>query len=406
MAKPTISKTSCNKFCAIPWNELVYTSQYNYGVCCKWQDDGNLIATSNSATDHYHSDRMADLRQRMINGEDIPECSPCWEDEANGKFSMRNRRNQHYYGKADLRVDSQEVESIIANTVNGMYSVDNLHGMHISTGDKCQLRCIDCSPAFSRSIYKDYERLGWDKNFKARRVITTDRKNNELAHWQSIKDNSRNLKIIRLTGGEPSINTHFVDYLNWCVDQGIAQDVEIHLPTNCVNIKPALIEPLTHFKKTMFSLSVDGVGDLDEYLRYPTNWNKKVKHIEQLIDLFPYSGIHTVVYSLNVLQIDQLFHWGQQFPVVHNFEMLNYPEELSVRHLPNDLKQQALEKIHSLNLDNANDFTKHSVLAVADRLQESGDLQQWNKCKEIIKAYDSIRKKSLHNIIAEFKKIG
>ena len=390
----------------MPWHELVYTSQFKYGVCCKWKDDGHLITTDQSSQEHYSSKRMKDLRKRMIAGEEIPECSPCWEDEYNNKFSMRMRRNLHYYGTGNLHIDSDEVKSTLDQTSNGDYHVNNLHGMHISTGDKCQLRCIDCSPAFSRSILKDYAKLGWDENFKARRIITTDAKTDEHAHWQSIKNNSKNLKIIRLTGGEPSINQHFTDYLNWCVDQNIAQYVEIHLPTNCVNIKQSFIEPLKHFKKTMFSLSVDGIGDLDEYLRYPTNWNKKVKHINQLIELFPESGIHTVIYSLNVLHIDQLFRWGSQFSIDHQFEMLSYPEELSIRHMPDNLKQIALDKINRIDLSTGTELAKNGIQAVANRLTESGDPAQWAKCVDIIAGYDKIRRKSLTKIIPEFKILG
>ena len=402
------------KFCAIPWNELVFGSQMKYSVCCKWQEHQVENTDSDKpASDHYNSSQMKDLRQRFIEGSAIPECKACWEDEDNGRFSMRMRRNQHYYGKADVRIGDKEIQDIIENTKDGKYNIDNLHGLHISTGDKCQLRCIDCAPAYSRSILKDYKKLGWDKNFKARRHVTEviDMRHREQAHWNSIKENSKNLKIIRLTGGEPSINNHFVSYLKWCVDNKIAQDVEIHIPTNAVNIKDSFLEPLKHFKKVMFSLSVDGVGDLDEYVRYPTNWAKKIENIEKIIKLFPYSNIHTVVYALNVFHIDKIYNFGEQFPINHSIELLTYPDELSVRHLPESIKKEIIEKLKSLLPVSSDSKTIYSfdkkqyslngLSAVKARLLESGKEDQWQKCKSIVQSYDTIRKKPLNVILGK-----
>ncbi len=400
------------KFCAIPWNELVYGSQMNYSVCCKWQEHDDKNTNSDKpAVEHYNSARMKNLRQRFIEGAPIPECKACWEDEDNGRFSMRMRRNQHYYGKADISIDDDVVKNVVQQTVDGGYNTNDLHGLHISTGDKCQLRCVDCAPAYSRSILKDYKKLGWDKNFKARRHVTQviDLRQREQAHWDSIRENSRNLKIIRLTGGEPSINNNFVDYLKWCVKNKIAQEVEIHIPTNAVNVKDSFLEPLKEFKKVMFSLSVDGVNDLDEYVRYPTNWSKKIDNVEKMIKLFPHSNIHTVVYALNVFNLENIYKFGEQYPINHSIELLTYPDELSVRHLPNHIKDEVIKKLQPLLSEtsaskNIHDLDKkqyslNGLSAVVSRLREPGTEEQWQKCKSIVKAYDTIRKKPLNSIL-------
>ena len=399
------------KFCAVPWNELVYSSQMNYSVCCKWQEHSNKNISSSSPTlDHYNGEEMKQLRSRFIRGEQIPECRACWEDEENGRFSLRMRRNQHYHGRDDLYIGDDEIKHIIDDTkTDGSYNTNNIHGLHISTGDKCQLRCIDCSPAYSRSILKDYERLGWDKNFKARRYITDKKMFDEDAHWNSVKENSKNLKIIRLTGGEPSIDKKFEEYLNWCVVENIAQDVEIHIPTNAVNVKDSFLEPLKKFKKVMFSLSVDGIGELDEYLRYPTRWDKKIQNIEKIIDLFPHSNIHTVVYSLNVLALDKIYNWAKSFDVLHSIELLTYPDELSIKHLPDPIKQKALDRIQPIiknhngsvspNKYDKKEYSLNGLSAVVKRLSMPGDSAQWNRCTDIIKSYDTIRRNPLNQII-------
>lgn len=406
----TITNQKNNKFCPVPWNELHTTSQYQYLACCKWLDTSdNNVYTTSPAIEHYNSKQMKDFRLRMIAGDKLPECQGCWTDEDNGNISPRMRRNLHYYGKHDVRFDDSAVESVVKNTaVDGSYNLDNMHALQINTGDKCQLRCIDCSTAYSRSIKKDYEKLGWKDDFKSRRLIASDlgdRSTVEKLHWKHLKENTNDqLKIIRVSGGEPSIDKYFIDYLNYCVDIGISKNVEILLHTNGVNLKKEFLEPLTHFSKVTFNISVDGVGKLDEYLRYPTNWDKKLKNIQTAVKLFPHCGFNTIAYSLNVLALDEVCYWAKEFAVDHHIEMLNYPDELNVVHLPQELKTKAIDKLETLlKTYNESDRIAINVNAVINRLKQNGNSSQWEKSRNIIQSYNTIRKHSLESIIPEFK---
>ena len=89
------------KFCSVPWRELTFSSQNQYSVCCKWDESKavGLIDSNNNIDEHWNGKLMKDLRQKFINGDDIPECSWCWKDEKANKVSARLRRNQHYYGQ-------------------------------------------------------------------------------------------------------------------------------------------------------------------------------------------------------------------------------------------------------------------------------------------------------------------
>ena len=112
------------KFCSVPWRELTFSSQNQYSVCCKWDESKSvgLVDSNNSINEHWNGKLMKDLRQKFINGDNIPECAWCWKDEKANKVSARLRRNQHYYGQADIIFSSNTMHHIedINEVVKGM----------------------------------------------------------------------------------------------------------------------------------------------------------------------------------------------------------------------------------------------------------------------------------------------
>ena len=113
------------KFCSVPWRELTFSSQNQYSVCCKWDESKSvgLVDSNNSINEHWNGKLMKDLRQKFINGDNIPECAWCWKDEKANKVSARLRRNQHYYGQAD-RYNNFTTHSLFAPYITkiGLYN--------------------------------------------------------------------------------------------------------------------------------------------------------------------------------------------------------------------------------------------------------------------------------------------
>lgn len=409
-----------NKFCAVPWNELYITSNGSYGMCC--MEDQNSIndrmTLEYPVATHWNSDYMKQVRSDFIQGNNLSQCRQCWTEEENGKISGRMRRNQQYYGTPDIRIGDDIIKDTLLQTDTNGFTSTPIKGLFLNIGNLCQLRCAHCSPSWSRSILKDYKKLGWDINRNNRRemrptdLVNDPKKHNEYL-WSHIKEISPTVRWIRVSGGEPSISREFLDFLNWYAEQGYAKDATIFIATNAVNIKKEFIDALKSFRQVKLELSVDGVGAVDEYLRYPTNWAKKESNIDQLIKEFPESIIHTTVYSMNIGDLANLIKWAETKPVLHSIQCLYYPDYLSIQHLPdlykeeikNQLSRYSLSESYVLSDDyDRINYRNNAVAGVIGKLSLDRDPAKWAETQNTIKSYNTIRPKSLESIIPSLKK--
>lgn len=392
------------KFCSVPWNELYLGPNGAYDVCCFAKDNhSDRINIDQSIEFYRNSAGLRQLRKDFINGKSISMCNWCWREEESGNVSGRMRRNQRYFSKGDLRVGDAEIQSLVNSTNSDGSTNQPVLGLHFYVGNQCQLRCIDCNPTYSRSILKDYDRLGWSINFKTRKEfrdldLANDRNLHTYHLWQRVGEVADNVQWLQISGGEPTLSTELLNFLQDFAQRGYASRTALLLNTNCVNIKQSFIDAMKPFKMVRLNLSVDGVGKVDEYLRYPTNWNKKEKIIDQLLNEFEGSTISTTVYNLNVADLPNMLDWVASKNVDHSIITLSYPEELQIQNLPTEYKQEIIDNL--LNFEHRH----HAVTSIINQLQHPCDPVHWQKTKDIVNSYDSIRPFKLEQAVAGFQK--
>lgn len=407
-----------HKFCTIPWTELYSNSLGNYGLCCmeNVKYSGSKLPITAPVELHWNSDYMKSVRQRFVQGGDLPECNQCWAEEDAGKVSVRNRRNLRYVGIADPSISDSAIEKILNSTTESGFTTFKPLALHFSVGSVCQLRCIQCSPSYSRSILKDYEKLGWNVEYKNRRNFkyfdaVLDQQTIDSNLWNNLKSFAgEGIEWIQVTGGEPNLSKPLFEFLQWCIDNDFAKNISIVLNSNGVNIKSEFLSLLEKFKLVLLNVSVDGVELLDEYIRYPTKWEEKEKNITEIMCRFPKSSIVTTVSSLNVNELGPLVEWSIEKNYLHNFILLTDPESLSVRHLPNHIKYLAKEKLSSVlkNINSKNvessDFynktlyIKNGIESVLSYIDQPGDTEQWEQFLTIVEGYDKIRSFTLKSV--------
>lgn len=352
---------------------------------------------------------MIKVREKFLRGDPVPECEICWNQERNGKESMRMRRNQRYLGHTEA--DPKDL-ALFAEHID---SCDLIQGLNLSVGNQCQLRCITCNPSYSRNIKKDYDKLGWTIHHKTR---FDSSKTSDLNHHltdknlQEIKNLTANLKWISLVGGEPTLDLRLQSYLEWCIDQGHHQHLSLVITTNGVNVKQRFLDLIGQFQKVILTVSVDGYGELDEYLRWPGRWDKKIEFIDICQNTFQDFDIHSVVYGMNCLALDKLVDFVHQRGLKHNLECLQWPRSLSIDNLPHHLKSICLERLNrsletiEQNLHRYRNrqhglHTSNSVRAVISQLENTGTPELWPETQSLIDAYDSIRPKKLSELVPE-----
>jgi hypothetical protein len=134
-------------------------------------------------------------------------------------------------------------------------------------------------------------------------------------------------------------------------------------------------------------LSIDGVGPVFEYMRWPGKWSTLLKNIKQYQTISPVSVSYTIS-ALNVFYYGQTVDWfnSQSFKFNHN--IVSKPSWLSLEHTPVEIKNQ-------LSLDNITSAWKTI----------NGNEIQLEEFRKKILQQDQVKKISINNYMPELASI-
>jgi molybdenum cofactor biosynthesis enzyme MoaA len=413
-----------DKFCSAPWLDLSISPTAHYSLCCvadhTSMEEQHRVPVSNPIELHWNGNFMKGIRTQFIAGQIPSICHNCIRDESVDLISKRQKMNQRYIGQYKPTLDHPIIKELLDSTNNDGHSLAPLQGVDISLGNTCQLRCIQCSPSFSRSILKDYDKLGWKYNDKNRMPIIEkfqiiNQNQPIIQALDNVKDRIQEVKWVRFGGGEPTITKPLLEFLDWCIEHGHNNRIILFLSTNGVSVSETFISKLKKFKRVILAISLDGVGPLDEWIRYPTRWARKEKNIEKLIKEFPDAYIDTTLFSLNIHELSVIINWCKEHGYRHNIHRLNWPECFDIQHLPDTMKKEISEHLSLLvqqlpvdrpdDRDLADSQLVRYLSGIIDLLNSSKrDENKWQECLSIIRDYNSIRPKNFQDLVASFQK--
>jgi MoaA/NifB/PqqE/SkfB family radical SAM enzyme len=382
--------TVSNTFCVLPWMHLATTSTGNMRVCCNSTPGKNLIKKDDGTVykvfkdniqEAWNSETYHTIRQQMLNGERPEMCQRCFREEDAGLVSTRTNLNIKWQEDKEYTVDAPF----------------DIKYADIRLGNLCNLKCRMCNPyssnqwlkewslvetALSEEEYKRLDTMGWPENEKT---------------WDNLFSIVPTIKEIYLTGGEPTIIKEQYKLLNYCIDNGYSKKIKLKYNTNLTNIPRDLIETWKQFKQIQLNCSIDAVGDLDRYIRYPSNWPKIQENFDLLQDLDnSYIEIHNTVQMYNILRLDDFLDWALPYGHKIYFNILNHPEYLNIRVLPPHLKLLAKDK-----LEQYTDVPK--VQGIIDYMMSEDWSNKFDSFKEYTFALDKSRNENLFDLIPEFE---
>lgn len=278
----------------------------------------------------YTHPQLVSQRERIKNGEQIPECSRCWERERNGFSSTRTDNNQFYDHK---NKDPYEVELVVAD-----YNVPPL----------CNAMCIICSADYSSAWAAE------DAKFNS---LTTNRLFTEI--YKSTKHKDLDLSALRriyFNGGEPLLSNEHAEVLE-CIkeQQGSLREVDVLFNTNgSVLPSDRVISLWQETRSVTAMISVDAVGSQFEYIRYPLNWavvEDNIRTFAKNATLYNIYGISIscAVGVHNVLELPEFFAWLKQIqaecPIIKSLDLQPVMGTLGLTNLSSELKHLYLQTL-------------------------------------------------------------
>ncbi len=171
--------------------------------------------------------------------------------------------------------------------------------------------------------------------------------------WKLLEDWIPNVKRVFMTGGEPTIIKRNLDYINKIIETGYAKNIELIFTTNATNINKKFLELKDHFKNIHFSVSIDAVNDVANYIRFPSNW----KTIKQNLKLIGQNNvgvaINTTIQWLNMTRLNEMFKFIEEYVASKPkqfagvwFQLVTDPNYLDPIYAPRFIKEKAIYDIN------------------------------------------------------------
>lgn len=337
--------TSENKsYCILPWMNVSVDPDGYVKPCCVSTQRLPYNLGHDTLADIVNSPEMIQLRQDMIDGKMIPGCNECYQQEKYGGRSLRQVHTDAWQFIPSVKEKFQNPKTEIAIGVEYF---------DLRFGNMCNLQCRSCTPSNSSQLAKEFRQLNIP-------VYVQDNINDWYqtdTFIENIKSQLDNIKVLYITGGEPTIIEKNFEILEYLINEGKSQDIILQLNTNLTNIKPRFLDLLSKFKYVILFVSVDGIGSVQEYLRYPSKWVQIDKNLRSLLDLKSDNMVikpTPVIQNVNLSTITDLFEYFEQFnrdagkrlieiaPIV-----LNNPKHSDIAYLPLEYKKTCWRAIQS-----------------------------------------------------------
>ena len=223
---------------------------------------------------------MLGLRRDMVEGRRIAGCRQCYTDEERGGVSMRMRDNASWE-QGLLNEEGATIADVIALAVNNDFRLPQLPSMiEVEIGNLFDFKCRMCNGSTSSLIAKDRVHQTWaedqftgryhDANtqpgvYRFRRADVVARLGEELQ-----KDAGSEIRQI-LFHFQPMLVREIGDLLELLVATDRSQNIELAFVSNGSTI-PKWLSLAPQFCRVDIAISVDGYGDVYDYIRPPGRW--------------------------------------------------------------------------------------------------------------------------------------
>jgi sulfatase maturation enzyme AslB (radical SAM superfamily) len=280
------------------------------------------------------SDWMANVRATMEQGQWPMECFRCQRSEKVKGESIRTNSIARHKMLHPIRKDYLIVGGVLDNV--------------------CNSACQSCHAGLSTKIgsleSKDYPRVDNYEVFKKlpqERIIEFD-----------------------VNGGEPTASKNYKKVL-----KALPENVKIvRMNTNGSRMIPEIEEVLKRNIMVIVTMSLDGIGQVHDYARWPIKWDNYKKTLDAYLALQKQYKLlqldfWTTVSCLNIKTLPDIINFAKNKNIPHDWAFLEQPSVLSVKY---DNKFTRLAKIMSpkeIAVDRNNDKELEDFIGRQDALR-------------------------------------
>jgi len=282
-----------------------------------------------------HSDWMANVRTTMAQGQWPIECFRCQRSEKVKGESIRTNSIARHKMLHPIRKDYLIVGGVLDNV--------------------CNSACQSCHAGLSTKIgsleSRDYPRVDNHEVFKKlpqERIIEFD-----------------------VNGGEPTASKNYKKVL-----KALPENVKIvRMNTNGSRMIPEIEDVLKRNIMVIVTMSLDGIGQVHDYARWPIKWDNYKKTVDAYLALQKQYKLlqldfWTTVSCLNIKILPDIVNFAKNKNIPHDWAFLEQPSVLNVKY---DNKFTRLAKSMSpkeIAVDRNNDKELEDFISRQDALRK------------------------------------
>lgn len=364
-----------NNICYYPWVGVEINPQGEFRPCCKYSN-----SLGNSLDEYKSNKELHQLQQDFLAGKKPKGCNRCWSEE-------------------DAGIPSKRIIDFKYTFKGTKPDLNSYKALSLPFGNVCNLACRTCNSAASSRWTQEEAKL--QDQFKNIVIHKHQKFYKDSKFISDIKSISTDLIDIIFPGGESFITgvEQQLDYLDFLIQNNTAKNISLTYITNTTTMPvDEFWRKWTHFKKVNIQLSVDGVDDKFEYLRWPANWPqcysniKQYQTLQQQYNNIQLSVSHTVS-IFNVYYLPEFWIWclKEKLPEPY-IGMVETPAHYNVKVLPQELKALIKKKLSAPIFDKVVNY-------MDDHIDGFDQTVEW------IKALDTMRSQRVTDtfpILAEY----
>jgi hypothetical protein len=305
-----ISEDSPNKtFCMAPWTHTYISPQSERRLCCASREEHSFqkqyIDSSNdskygkikeskteledytpiSLQEHWNSQYMKDIRVKLMQGEEIPQCDVCNKDILSVSSYRQWFTGNLFRDKIQQAFDStDETGYTTMEPISFDYRFSNL----------CNFKCRMCGEQLSSS---------WETEKRVNNMWSQQHQPFMIPEIKSAMENFQKTVVepefkdavtkgiieeIYWVGGEPLMYDVHWWTLEEMVKNNSAKDCYLRYNSNLSRVEyrgKNLYDYLPHFKDWLMCASIDGTGEIVEFIRKGIIWEKWLDNFKKGLEL-------------------------------------------------------------------------------------------------------------------------
>jgi len=361
-------------FCIVPFVGL-YQTQKQKSHCCHMQS---------RPSDKFDASWSQSVKQSMLQGKRVDECSHCWQKEDLGMTSQRQNFTQTWSSKFNIKTQ-QDVTTVPSPLY--VYAVlDN----------RCNAMCRMCVPGNSHLIAREYRAIGLSN-------YTNHKKQGIFDHVDI-----DHVRCLQIAGGEPTINKEFFQFLDQCIEKQ-RNDIAFEVSTNASVLSTQMLDYCNKFPNLEFSVSVDGFDQLNRYIRWPIKWDNWCRNVATLYDMGRVANFNTVISIYNIAHLFDLYNFlDDKYLKVHcsmNLVAGVEPDQSPWNHPEPQTILDNLQLIKQLKRYQQDQYFKTTIDKIEIQVKNSlPDTESLKKFFEFNRVLDNSRGVKLKDFVPELEK--